>query len=152
MLVPGFGEAIARAFSAEGALVALLDLRLEAAERVARDLPKCRAFTLQADISNGTAIQNCIATVTKTWQSPSIVVNNAGFTHKNQSCLEVDEVTFDRIFSVNVKSIFHVVHAVVPAMRDLGGGAIINIGSTAGSRPRPGLSWYNASKGAVATL
>jgi 3-oxoacyl-[acyl-carrier protein] reductase len=148
----GFGEAIARSFSAQGALVGLLDLRLEAAERVAGDLPKGRALALQTDVSNGSAVQACVAAITKRWQSPSIVVNNAGFTHKNRSCLEVDEATFDRIFDVNVKSIFHVVHAVVPAMRDHGGGVIINIGSTAGTRPRPGLSWYNASKGAVATL
>ena len=148
----GFGEAIARAFSAEGALVGLVDLRLEEAERVASSLPKGRALALRADVSDGTAIQACVAKLAKTWQSPSIVVNNAGFTHKNRSCLEVDEATFDRIFNVNVKSIFHTVQAVVPAMRDHGGGVIINIGSTAGTRPRPGLSWYNASKGAVSTL
>ena len=148
----GFGEAIARAFSAEGALVGLIDLRLEESERVANSLPKGRALALRADVSDGTAIQTCVAALTKTWQSPSIVVNNAGFTHKNRSCLEVDEATFDRIFNVNVKSIFHTVQAVVPAMRDHGEGVIINIGSTAGTRPRPGLSWYNASKGAVSTL
>ena len=63
--------------------------------------------------------------------------------------LEVDEATFDRVFSVNVKSIYHMTRAVVPLMRARGGGSIINIGSTAGIRPRPGLTWYNASKGAV---
>lgn len=148
----GFGEAMARTFSAYGALVGALDLRQEAAERVVNELPKGRALALHADVSDGRAVQTCLAELTKTWQSPSIVVNNAGFTHKNRSCLEVDEATFDRIFDVNVKSIFHLVQAVVPAMRDQGGGAILNIGSTASSRPRPGLSWYNASKGAVATL
>jgi 3-oxoacyl-[acyl-carrier protein] reductase len=148
----GFGEAIARAFSGGGALVALLDLRLEQAERVAADLPKGRAVALQADVAVGEAIRASVATITGRWRSPSIVVNNAGFTHRNRSCLEVDEATFDRVFDVNVKSIFHMVQAVVPAMRDNGGGAIINIGSTAGIRPRPGLSWYNASKGAVNTL
>ncbi len=148
----GFGEAIARAFSAEGGLVALLDLRLEQAQRVAAELPKGRGIALQADVSVGEAVQAAVLAATKTWHSPSIVVNNAGFTHKNRSCLEVDEATFDRVFAVNVKSIFHMVQAVVPAMRDGGGGSIINIGSTAGIRPRPGLSWYNASKGAVSTL
>ncbi len=148
----GFGEAIARALCAEGAFVGLLDLRLDQAQRVAADLPAGRAIPIQADVSCGEAVHAGVAEVTRRWRSPSIVVNNAGFTHKNRSCLEVDEATFDRVFNVNVKSIFHMVHALVPAMRDNGGGAIINIGSTAGIRPRPGLSWYNASKGAVNIL
>jgi 3-oxoacyl-[acyl-carrier protein] reductase len=83
---------------------------------------------------------------------PHIVVNNAGTTHRNQPMLDVDEATFDRVFNVNVKSIFHMAKAVVPLMRQQGQGSIINIGSTAGLRPRPGLTWYNASKGAVNLL
>jgi 3-oxoacyl-[acyl-carrier protein] reductase len=63
--------------------------------------------------------------------------------------LEVDEATFDRVFNVNVKSIFHMTHAVLPHLRQNGGGVILNVGSVAGIRPRPGLTWYNASKGAV---
>jgi len=63
--------------------------------------------------------------------------------------LEVDEEAFDRIFAVNVKSIYLFARATVPLMRAQGGGSILNIGSTAGIRPRPGLTWYNASKGAV---
>jgi 3-oxoacyl-[acyl-carrier protein] reductase len=148
----GFGEAIARAFSAEGALVALLDLRADAANRVVADLPKGRAIAIATDVSSGDAVRSAVLEANRMWHSPSVVVNNAGFTHKNRSCLEVDEATFDRVFAVNVKSIFHMVQAIVPAMRDQGGGVIINIGSTAGIRPRPGLSWYNASKGAVNTL
>jgi len=77
------------------------------------------------------------------------VVNNAGTTHRSQPMLDVDEATFDRVFNVNVKSIFHMSHAVIPLMRQRGQGSIINVGSTAGIRPRPGLTWYNASKGAV---
>ena len=62
------------------------------------------------------------------------------------------EDSFDRVFNVNVKSIYHMARAVVPLMRKQGQGSIINIGSTAGLRPRPGLTWYNASKGAVNLL
>ena len=81
------------------------------------------------------------------------MINNAGTTHKNQPMLDVDEKTFDRVFDINVKSIYFMTHAVVPLMRKRGqGGVIINVGSTAGIRPRPGLSWYNASKGAVNLL
>jgi len=60
-----------------------------------------------------------------------------------------DEATFDKVYAINVKSIFHMVHAVVPLMRKARRGVILNIGSTAGIRPRPGLTWYNSSKGAV---
>jgi 3-oxoacyl-[acyl-carrier protein] reductase len=63
--------------------------------------------------------------------------------------LDVSEAEFDRVFAVNVKSIFHMARAAIPVMRRQGGGTIINIGSTAGIRPRPGLTWYNATKGAV---
>jgi 3-oxoacyl-[acyl-carrier protein] reductase len=66
--------------------------------------------------------------------------------------LDIDEAEFDRVYAVNVKSIFHFAHAVVPLFRRQGGGVIINIGSTAGIRPRPGLTWYNGSKGAVNVL
>jgi 3-oxoacyl-[acyl-carrier protein] reductase len=63
--------------------------------------------------------------------------------------LEVSEEEFDRVYAINVKSIYHMTNAIVPVMRKQGGGSIINIGSTAGIRPRPGLTWYNGSKGAV---
>jgi 3-oxoacyl-[acyl-carrier protein] reductase len=70
-----------------------------------------------------------------------IVINNAGTTHRNKPMLDVTEAEFDRVYAVNVKSIFHMAHAVVPVMRAQGGGVIVNIGSTAGLRPRPGLTW-----------
>jgi len=77
------------------------------------------------------------------------VVNNAGWTHHNKPLLEVTEDEFDRVFSVNVKSIFLMTNVVVPILQRQGGGSIINIGSTAGIRPRPGLTWYNGTKGAA---
>jgi len=80
------------------------------------------------------------------------VVNNAGISHHNKPMLDVTEDEFDRVFAVNVKSIYNMTHAIVPLMRAEGGGNILNIGSTAGIRPRPGLTWYNASKGAVNLL
>jgi 3-oxoacyl-[acyl-carrier protein] reductase len=79
-------------------------------------------------------------------------VNNAGVTHRNQPMLDVDEATFDRVFDVNVKSIYWTARAAIPVFRKRGGGTFLNIASTAGIRPRPGLSWYNASKGAVVIL
>ena len=76
-----------------------------------------------------------------------IMVNNAGYTHRNGDMLGVSEDTFDRIFAVNMKAIYYATLAVVPVMEKQGGGSIITTASTAGLRPRPGLTWYNASKG-----
>src|SRR5437763_17104699 len=81
-----------------------------------------------------------------------ILVNNAGMSHQRRPMLDVEEAEFDRLMAVNVKSIFLFAQAVVPLMRKKKSGVIINIGSTAGIRPRPGLTWENASHGAVTRL
>ena len=147
----GFGEGIARLFVAEGARVLIADLDEGKAHKLAEELgPNARAVA--CDVSKAADVNAAVAACVKAFGVPDIVVNNAGTTHRNQPMLEVDEATFDRVFNVNVKSIFHVARAVVPLMREQRRGSIINIGSTAGIRPRPGLTWYNASKGAVNLL
>jgi 3-oxoacyl-[acyl-carrier protein] reductase len=144
----GFGEGIARLFVAQGARVMIADLDMAKAAIVAADLgPSARAVA--CDVSKSADVQAAVQACVDAFGVPDIVVNNAGTTHRNQPMLDVDEATFDRVFNVNVKSIFHMTHAVVPLMRQRRQGSIINIGSTAGIRPRPGLTWYNASKGAV---
>ena len=144
----GFGEGITRLFVAQGARVVIADLDAEKADKLARELG-ANAMAVRCDVSKAVDVNAAVDLCVKTFGSPHIVVNNAGTTHRNQPMLDVDEATFDRVFNVNVKSIFHVAHAVVPLMRAQKNGSIINIGSTAGIRPRPGLTWYNASKGAV---
>ena len=144
----GFGEGIARLFVAEGARVLIADLDAHKAGQVASELGS-NAMAIGCDVSKAADVNAAVAFCVKVFGTPDIVVNNAGTTHRNQPMLDVDEATFDRVFNVNVKSIFHVTRAVVPLMRERGQGSIINIGSTAGIRPRPGLTWYNASKGAV---
>ena len=147
----GFGEGIARLFVAEGARVLIADLDEGKARKLAEELgPRARAVA--CDVSKAADVNAAVAACVKAFGVPDIVVNNAGTTHRNQPMLDVDEATFDRVFNVNVKSIFHVARAVVPLMRERRRGSIINIGSTAGIRPRPGLTWYNASKGAVNLL
>lgn len=81
-----------------------------------------------------------------------ILINNAGYSYKNKPALDVSEAEFDQVMSVNVKSVFFSVHAVVPALQRRGGGCIINISSIGAKRPRPGLIWYSASKGAVSVV
>jgi len=81
-----------------------------------------------------------------------IVVNNAGTSYKNKPTLDVTEAEFDKVFAVNVKSIYLSIAPTVAALKKRGGGAIINVASIGAMRPRPGLVWYNASKGAVANV
>jgi 3-oxoacyl-[acyl-carrier protein] reductase len=147
----GFGEGIARLFVAEGAKVLIADLDGEKAQGVAASLG-ANAKAVRCDVSRRADIDAALRACIDAFGEPDIVVNNAGTTHRNQPMLEVDEATFDRVFAVNVKSIYHMTQAVLPSMKRRKSGCIVNIGSTAGIRPRPGLAWYNASKGAVNVL
>lgn len=144
----GFGAEIARQYVQEGAKVAVADINADGARAVAEALGD-NAIAVACDVTKRADIDALVAATVAKFGRLDIVINNAGWTHKNQPLLDVDEATFDRVYDINVKSIFHMTHAVVPLMRKQGGGVILNIGSTAGIRPRPGLTWYNSSKGAV---
>ncbi len=144
----GFGAEIARQYVAEGARVAVADINEAGAKAVAGELGE-GAIGVACDVTKRADIDALVRATTERWGRLDIVVNNAGWTHKNQPLLDVDEATFDRVYAINVKSIFHMIHAVVPQMRQQKSGVILNVGSTAGIRPRPGLTWYNSSKGAV---
>jgi 3-oxoacyl-[acyl-carrier protein] reductase len=148
----GFGEAMVRLFTAQGARVVIGDLDAAKGQAAAASVGDAAHF-VRCDVSNRADIDGLVQACVGKFGTPDIVVNNAGMTHENRPMLSVDEETFDRVFAVNVKSIYHMTQAVLPLLRERGrGGVILNIGSTAGIRPRPGLSWYNASKGAVNVL
>jgi 3-oxoacyl-[acyl-carrier protein] reductase len=146
----GFGEGIARLYAAEGAQVVVADLNETQAERVASEIG---GVAVQGDVSIGADVDAMVQKAIDHFEGLDIVVNNAGTTHRNGPILEVDPDTFDRVYAVNVKSIYWMARAAVPVFRKQGrGGSIINISSTAGLRPRPGLVWYNGTKGAVNTI
>ena len=147
----GFGEGIAKEYVKHGAKVVIADINLPAALKVAEELGS-NASAFKVDVSNKEEVDALAQFCLDTFGSIDVVVNNAAITHKNQPMLDVDEATFDRMFAVNVKSIYYMAQAVVPVMRKEKKGVILNVGSVAGIRPRPGLSWYNASKGAVNIL
>ena len=147
----GFGAEMARRFAAEGARVVVADLDGPGAERVAAELGEA-GVNVQGDVSSRGDTATMIQAARNRFGRIDILVNNAGCTHINQPMLDVDEETFDRVFAVNVKSIYLTALAAVPAFREQGGGVILNVASTAGLRPRPGLTWYNGSKGAVVLL
>ena len=144
----GFGYGIAEIFAREGARVACLDMKAEVAEAAARRLGPA-AIALAADVSKRDDVERAAKAAIEAFGRVDIVVNNAGTTHRNKPLMEVEEAEFDRIFAVNVKSLMLTAQAFVPHMRGQGGGVFINVGSTAALRPRPGLTVYNASKGAV---
>jgi 3-oxoacyl-[acyl-carrier protein] reductase len=145
----GFGAEISRVYVSEGAKVAVADLNEAGAKAVAGELGGGNAIAVKCDVTRRADIDNLVAATVKAFGTVDIVVNNAGFTHKNQPMLDTDEATFERCFDVNVKSIFLMAHAVVPLMRKKKSGCIINVGSVSGIRPRPGLVWYSASKAAA---
>lgn len=148
----GFGEGIARRFAAEGARVVAADMNLDGARRLTAEIGG-GAVAVGGDVSQGADVEAIVAAATQAFGGLDIVVNNAGTTHRNRPMLEVDEATFDRVYAVNVKSIYWMARSAVPVLRTGGrGGSIINIASTAGISPRPGLVWYNGSKGAVNTI
>jgi 3-oxoacyl-[acyl-carrier protein] reductase len=150
----GFGEGMIRRFAAEGANTVIADINDKAGEALAREVSGTGTPCIytHCDVTDSGYIQNLVDSTVEQFKTIDVMVNNAGMPQTNQPMLDVDEDTFQRIFDVNVKSIFLSTKAVVPVMRAQGSGSIINTASTAAVRPRPGLVWYNASKGAVTTM
>ncbi len=150
----GFGAGIATRFAEEGARIVAADINGDGAARIVEEIRSAggTAVAVTADVSKGDEMVKIIATAVDEFGALDVVVNNAGTTHKNRPMLEVDEATYDRVFAVNVKSVYHSAIHAVPVFRRQGHGSFINIASTAGIRPRPGLAWYAATKGAVITM
>src|SRR3954467_12079084 len=147
----GFGEGIAPRFVKEGGKHNENDRKADGGERVAKTIVSegGQVRFVQGDVSKAADWDRLVKATLDAYGSLDIVVNNAGTTHRNQPLLDVTEEQFDRVYSVNVKSLYHGARAVVPYFRKKGGGVMITIASTAGVRPRPGLVWYNGSKGAA---
>ncbi len=147
----GFGRGIAEAFAREGAQVVVADRDGAGAEAVAQRIG-AQAVAVKVDVTVRAEVDAMIARCVAAFGGVDVLVNNAGFTHTNQSLMSVSEDDFDRVYAVNVKAIYLATLAIVPELEKRGGGVIINTASTGGVRPRPGLTWYNGSKGAVITL
>ena len=147
----GFGKGIAERFADEGCAVVVNDLARDAGVAVAVGIRERggRAEFSFGDVTRSADVKALLDTALANFGHLDIVVNNAGTTHRNQPLLGVTEAEFDRVYAVNVKSIYWTAINMVPYFRLRGGGCFINIASTAGVRPRPGLTWYNGSKGAV---
>ncbi|HEY9536077.1 MAG TPA: glucose 1-dehydrogenase [Kiloniellaceae bacterium] len=150
----GFGAGIARLFAAEGGRVVLADINGEAASTVAAEVDRAggTAVGLEADVTRRSDVAAMMRAALDRYGRLDVLVNNAGTAHRNKPMTEVTEEEFDRIFAVNVKAIYLAALEAIPLLRAQGGGCIVNTSSTAALRPRPGLTVYNASKGAVNVL
>jgi len=146
----GFGAGIAKKFIAEGARVMVADINSAAAADYARELGEY-AIAQSVDVSNGDSVSAMTDAALAAFGHIDILINNAGVTHLPAALDEISEEDFDRVLSVNVKSVYLTARSIVPHMKTRGRGAILNVASTAGVSPRPRLSWYNASKGWMIT-
>jgi len=149
----GIGEGIARRLAEEGASVVVADIRNEAGAAVADSIQQAggAAAFAPVDVTRSADVRELVAFAVAKFGRLDVMVNNAGWCHKNQPAIDTPEEDFDRCYAVNVKSIYLATLHAVPVFRRQRGGSFINIASTGGVRPRPGLSWYNGSKGAVIT-
>ncbi len=149
----GIGEGIARRLAAEGAQVLVNDINVALGESVVASIVKAGGIAsfFAADVTKSADVKALVATAVERYGKLDVLVSNAGWTHRNQSALDVSEDDFDKCYAINVKSIYLATIHATPVFRAQGGGVFINIASTAGVRPRPGLTWYNGSKGAVIT-
>ncbi|KAI1335075.1 NAD(P)-binding protein [Xylariaceae sp. FL0016] len=145
----GFGKGIATHFAEEGAKVLVCDINGEAGEEFAATSDALAFQTV--NVTSGADWQKAIEKSVELWGKVDILVNNAGTSYPNKNTHDVTEAEFDKVMNVNVKSVFLGTNAfVVQAIKQGTGGSIINIASVGAHRPRPGLVWYNASKGAIA--
>ena len=146
----GFGEGIVRKFAAEGANVVIADINEEAGERIAKELGD-QGYFIECDVTSAENFRMAVTGTVAHFGQLDIMVNNAGMGHLPQALEDVDEELFDRLVNVNIKSIYLSSRQVVPLFKDQGSGVILNVASTAGVSPRPNLTWYNMTKGAVIT-
>ncbi|MCY4542969.1 MAG: SDR family oxidoreductase [Rhodobacteraceae bacterium] len=150
----GFGKSMAERFASEGANVALVDISKAALDEVVATIEGSNggsATGMKCDVTDPGQINDAVSKFLGDGRI-DVVVNNAGWSYRNQPLMEVDERTFRKVYEINVFAIYHMTRAIVPHWRETGWGTMINISSTAGIRPRPGLAWYNSTKGAVNSL
>jgi len=146
----GFGAGIVRRFLRDGARVMIADIDGDRAAQLAREMGD-HAKAQQVDVADAASVLAMTLAAQDLWGHIDILVNNAGVTHIPGALEDISEDDFDRMFHVNMKSVYLTARSVVPHMKENGKGAILNIASTAGVSPRPRLNWYNASKGWMIT-
>lgn len=149
----GMGRATAQLFADEGARVVVADIDADRVDAVVAEIcavhGAAAALGVVCDVADRAQLRSLVDRAVEWAGRLDIVVNNAGWTHRRKPYVEVTEAEFDKVYAINVKSIYLSALHALPVMKKQGGGCFVNIASTAGLRPRPGLTVYNSSKGAV---
>lgn len=150
----GFGEAIATRFAAEGAKVVAADIDESGGMRVVSAINQAggEAVFVRTDVSKAADVEAMIGAAVKQYGGLDVLVNNAGFSHQMTPLWDLPEADYDRVFAVNTKGVYLGAKYGVPALRERGGGVIVNTASIGAVAPRPGVTAYNATKGAVVTM
>ena len=149
----GFGEAIATRFAREGARVVLADVNEENGRRVASAIAAegGTARFVRTDVSRSAEVKAMIDLAVSAFGGLDVLVNNAGFSHRTMPLWELPEEEYERVFATNVRGVYLGCKFAVPVMKERGG-VIVNTASIGAVAPRPGVTAYNATKGAVVTL
>ncbi len=150
----GFGEAIAIRFAQEGGRVVVSDVNEENGRRVASAIAAegGSARFVRADVSRAAEVKAMIGEAVSAFGGLDVLVNNAGFSHRMMPLWELPEEEYERVFATNVRGVYLGCKFAVPVMKERGGGVIVNTASIGAVAPRPGITAYNATKGAVLTL
>ncbi len=150
----GFGEAIAERFAAEGAHVCLADIDGDGLARAAGQIESKggRALSVVTDVSSEDQVRHLIQSAHGAFGAIDVLVNNAGYSHRSRVLWKISVEEFDAVFAVNVRGVFLGCKHAIPHMIDQGGGVIVNIASIGAIAPRPGVTPYNGTKGAVLTM
>lgn len=150
----GFGEAIARRFADEGAKVLAADLNLDGVERVASEIEAVggQVRAQHVNVADEDQVAAMVQASVDAWGGVDVLVNNAGYSHRQKLLWKISVEEFDAVFGVNVRGVFLGCKHAIPVMMEAGGGVIVNIASVGAIAPRPGVTPYNGTKGAVLTM
>lgn len=150
----GFGRATAMRFAAEGASVVVADLNEDGAARVVAEIEAAggRATASLVNVAEETQVEAMILQACSDFGGVDILVNNAGYSHRQKLLWKISVEEFDAVFAVNVRGVFLGAKHVIPVMIEQGGGNIVNVASIGAIAPRPGVTPYNGTKGAVLTM
>ena len=146
----GIGRASALKFAREGAKLVAVDIQQEGNEETVGSVREAggEAISVIADVTDSKAVHGMVAAAVETYGRLDILFNNAGIS-KRATILDMDEADFDRLFNVNVRSVFLGCKEAIPVMKVQGGGAILNTASQMGVVGVENSSLYPATKGAV---
>ena len=147
----GFGAAMVNRFASEGGIVVAADINPTNVEQVANQA-KGNVTSHICDVSKATEVERMIEFTVNEFGRVDVLINNAGFSHLSGKPWELSESEYDRVFATNTKGVWLGIKYVVPHMIQAGGGVILNTASIGAIAPRPGVTVYNATKGAVMTM